>query len=105
MWNSSLINASLSNNLVSGNGEVSPANTTTGNITAYAYYTEITQQARMPFTIYLITRTGLTSNDYPWIAFGYSYNGRSITWFDNVTIRVKSHQHTWRFRRQAMVVD
>ncbi|WP_237699671.1 thermopsin family protease [Vulcanisaeta moutnovskia] len=90
VWNSTSINASLSSNLISGNGVVSPVNTTVSNVTAYAYYIELTQQANLPFTIYLITRTGLTSNDYPWIAFGYSYNGRSITWFDNVTIRVKS---------------
>ncbi len=91
VWNSTSINASLSNNLVSGNGGViSPVNTTTSNITAYAYYTEIARQVHLPFTIYLVTRTGLTSNGYPWIAFGYSYNGLSIVWFDNVTIKVRS---------------
>ncbi len=90
VWNITSINASLSGNLVSGNGLVSPVNTTVGNVTAYAYDIELTRQVSLPFTIYLITRTGLTSNDYPWIAFGYSYNGKSITWFDNVTIRVKS---------------
>ncbi|WP_460173130.1 thermopsin [Vulcanisaeta sp. JCM 14467] len=85
VWNFSSINSVLSNATVSGNGVVYSLN---NSIYVYEYLVELTPKASLPFSISLVTRTGLSSNGYPWISFGYLYTNGSITWYDNITIKV-----------------
>ncbi|WP_460172710.1 thermopsin [Vulcanisaeta sp. JCM 14467] len=83
IWNFSSYPSMLSNALISGNGAVY----TSGKDHYYGYYLPTTHVS-LPLTVYLIIKTGLSSSGYPWVAFGYSFNGQSINWYDNVTIKV-----------------
>ncbi|WP_243665397.1 thermopsin family protease [Vulcanisaeta sp. JCM 16159] len=87
VWNDSGSTSVINSALISGNGGVTSSD---GSVLYYDWGVEQPESATLPFTIYLVIKTGLSSNGYPWAAFGYSLNGQSTTWYDNVTIKIPS---------------
>ncbi len=87
IWNDTGSTSVVNSALISGNGEVTFSG---NNMFYYDWGIEQPEPTTLPFTIYLVIKTGLSGNGYPWAAFGYSLNGQTITWYDNVTIMIPS---------------
>ncbi len=92
IWNHTSGVSIFNSALINGNGAVYTTKTVVGSEQYYGAWGGIEQpeSAALPFTIYLVIKTGLSSNGYPWIAFGYSLNGQTTTWYDNVTIKIRT---------------
>ncbi|ADN50977.1 thermopsin [Vulcanisaeta distributa] len=89
IWNQTGGSSILNSALINGNGAISTSSTAVGNEQYYYDWgIEQPQSVSLPFTIYLVIKVGLNSNGYPWAAFGYSLNGQTTTWYDNVTIKI-----------------
>ncbi len=83
IWNYTGSSSVLNPSLIHGNGNI-------GSSAGEYYYDwgiSTPQPVSLPLTIYLVIKTGL-SNGYPWAAFGYSFDGVHITWYDNVTLMI-----------------
>ncbi len=88
VWNDSGSTSVINSALISGNGGVTSSG---GSVLYYDWGgVEQPESVTLPFTIYLVIKTGLSSNGYPWAAFGYSLNGQTTTWYDNITIKIPS---------------
>jgi len=81
VWNLSAFTSYLSNQTVSGKGQVGYS----GNDTYYGYGTS-PQPYSLPLTLYLIIAYTQGPNSIN-VGFGYAYSQNSqVTWYDNVTI-------------------
>ncbi|BDR91473.1 hypothetical protein Vsou_05660 [Vulcanisaeta souniana JCM 11219] len=88
IWNDTGSTSVINSALISGNGGITSSGS---NVFYYDWGIEQPQSVSLPFTIYLVIKVGLNSNGYPWAAFGYSINGQTTTWYDNVTIMIPSN--------------
>lgn len=88
IWNDTGSTSVINSALISGNGETAVSG---NSVYYYDWGISQPQQTSLPFTAYLIIKVGLNTNGYPWAAFGYSLDGRTITWYDNVTIMIPSN--------------
>ncbi|MGC9079795.1 MAG: thermopsin family protease, partial [Nanopusillaceae archaeon] len=86
IWNMSRVKSILNNNSIIGEGAVYFYNRTDSFY--YAYATE-TYDTNYPINLYLIISV-YQDNLYPKIKFGYSFDGKNIIWYDNVTLLIPS---------------